>query len=102
MQADPSPTVVMCGNDVLAVGALRGAHDMGLTVPEDVSITGFDDIELARIVTPQITTVHVPHHEMGRKAAEVLIDIVEKRGTGASVELQSTVQMRGSLRNLNG
>lgn len=102
MQADPKPTVVMCGNDVLAVGALRGAREMGLSVPEDVSITGFDDIELARIVTPQITTVHVPHHEMGRKAAEALLDIVEKRSTGASVELKSTVQMRGSLRNLNG
>ena len=102
MQADVPPTVVMCGNDVLAVGALRGAQDMGLSVPQDVSITGFDDIELARIVTPQITTVHVPHREMGRKAAIALVDMVEKRSAGEVVELKSTLQIRGSLRNLNG
>ncbi len=100
MRAENRPTVVMCGNDVLAVGALRGARDMGLSVPEDVSITGFDDIELARIVTPQITTVHVPHREMGRKAAIALIDMVEKRGTGDTIELKSTVQLRDSLRDL--
>ncbi|OSQ51971.1 LacI family DNA-binding transcriptional regulator [Marivita geojedonensis] len=100
MASDDPPSVVMCGNDVLAVGALRGARDMGLSVPDDVSITGFDDIELARIVTPQITTVHVPHREMGRKAAQALIDMVEKRSTGASVELKSTLQIRDSLRDL--
>lgn len=100
MQADTRPTVVMCGNDVLAVGALRGARDLGLSVPEDVSITGFDDIELARIVAPQITTVHVPHREMGRKAAIALIDMVEKRAEGDTIELKSKVQLRDSLRDL--
>jgi LacI family transcriptional regulator len=100
MQAATPPTVVMCGNDVLAAGALRGAREMGLSVPGNVSITGFDDIELARIVTPQITTVHVPHREMGRKAAIALIDMVEKRGAGETIELKSTLQIRESLRDL--
>ena len=97
MAKTPRPTAVICGNDVLAVGALRGSRDMGLDVPQDVSITGFDDIELARIVTPALTTVHVPHREMGRKAAEALIDMVEKRSTTASVELPITLELRGSL-----
>ncbi|MGJ8603809.1 MAG: LacI family DNA-binding transcriptional regulator [Marivita sp.] len=100
MQVPTPPSVIMCGNDVLAVGALRGAQDMGVSVPQDVSITGFDDIELARIVTPQITTVHVPHREMGRRAAAALIDMVEKRSTGVSVELDVSVQIRGSLKDL--
>lgn len=100
MKLVPRPSVVMCGNDVLAVGALRGAREMGLNVPEDVSITGFDDIELARIVTPQITTVHVPHREMGRRAAEALIDMVEKRGAAESIKLAATLQIRGSLKDL--
>lgn len=100
IQAATPPTVVMCGNDVLAAGALRGARAMGLSVPGNVSITGFDDIELARIVTPQITTVHVPHREMGRKAAIALIDMVEKRGAGETIELKSTLQIRESLRDL--
>lgn len=91
------PSVVMCGNDVLGVGAMRGARHMGLRVPEDVSITGFDDIELARIVDPPLTTVHVPHRRMGREAAKALVEMVEKRSTTASVELQSVIQPGASL-----
>lgn len=91
------PTAVMCGNDVLAVGALRRARDMRLRVPDDVSITGFDDIELASIVSPLLTTVHVPHREMGATAARMLVDMVEGRGAGVSVELQSSLRLRESL-----
>ena len=97
MADDPRPTVVMCGNDVLAVGALRRAQEIGLRVPEDVSITGFDDIEIARIVTPSLTTVHVPHREMGRKAAVELVRILEHESDGVSVKLDATLQLRGSL-----
>ena len=53
MQGEAPPTAILCGNDVLAVGALRQAQEMALDVPGDVSITGFDDIELARIVSPR-------------------------------------------------
>ena len=91
------PTAVLCGNDVLAVGALRAARERGLDVPGDVSITGFDDIELARIVLPALTTVHVPHREMGRRAACELVDMVERKSIGASTELQTSVQIRDSL-----
>jgi len=64
---------------------------------DGLSITGFDDIERARIVTPQLTTMHVPHREMGRKAAEALIDMVERRSTTARIELPITLEQRGSL-----
>ncbi len=97
LQMGPRPTAVMCGNDVLAVGAMRAARAMGLDVPKDVSITGFDDIELATIVTPGLTTVHVPHREMGRRAAEELVNMVTRQSVGASVELQSSLRLRGSL-----
>jgi LacI family transcriptional regulator len=97
MQASPRPTAVMCGNDVLAVGALCRAREMGLDVPGDVSITGFDDIELARIVTPTLTTVHLPHREMGHKAAIELVNMVEGKSAGLSVELQSSLKIRESL-----
>ncbi|MEP5762371.1 MAG: LacI family DNA-binding transcriptional regulator [Litoreibacter sp.] len=69
MSRPDRPSVVICGNDVLGVGALARARDMGIDVPGDVSITGFDDIELAKVATPALTTVHVPHQEMGRNAA---------------------------------
>ncbi len=97
MQTTPRPGVVMCGNDVLAVGALRRARQMGLSVPADVSITGFDDIELARIVTPTLTTVHVPHREMGRRAAEELVGMLQGGGKGPVIELHSTLCLRESL-----
>lgn len=97
MSLDARPTAVMCGNDVLAVGAIKRARERNIDVPGEVSITGFDDIELARIVDPELTTVHVPHREMGRKAACELIDIVENKSAGKAIELQSTLRMRGSL-----
>ena len=97
MRSATPPTAVMCGNDVLAVGALRRAREMGLSVPGDVSITGFDDLELARIVTPALTTVHVPHRKMGREAARELVKMVEKKSLGTSTELDSWIVIRESL-----
>ncbi|KIN62167.1 putative transcriptional regulator, lacI family [Sulfitobacter noctilucicola] len=97
MDGGNRPTVIMCGNDVLAAGALKRAKERGLGVPKDLSITGFDDIELARIVTPALTTVHVPHREMGRKAAQELVSILEKRGAGHSVALETKLMIRDSL-----
>lgn len=97
LMAEHAPTAVMCGNDVLAVGALRRAAQMGLDVPGDVSITGFDDIELSEIVSPGLTTVHVPHREMGRRAAQALISLRNGDAPGTSVELQTHIAWRETL-----
>lgn len=91
------PSVVMCGNDVLAAGALSRARTMGIRVPDDVSITGFDDIDIAEIVTPALTTVHVPHRAMGRGAARMLIAMRNGEDPGPSVELKATIANRESL-----
>ena len=95
-QADP-PTAILCGNDVLAVGALRRAREMNIDVPGEVSITGFDDIELAQVAVPSLTTVHVPHREMGRKAAQMLVRLVQGSGPVETVELQADLRLRESL-----
>lgn len=100
MKMAPRPTAVMCINDVLAVGAMRQARKMGLDVPGDVSVTGFDDIELASLVTPQLSTVHVPHRQMGRLAAEELVRMVEGESAGASLRLDSPLRLRGSVRRI--
>lgn len=92
-----APTVVMCGNDVLAVGALRRARELGLDVPGQVSITGFDDIELAQIAVPTLTTVHVPHREMGRSAARALVAMVQGDGPVRGSELKAEIRLRDSL-----
>jgi LacI family transcriptional regulator len=97
MRSTTPPTAILCGNDVLAAGALKRAREMGVAVPGDVSITGFDDIELADIVTPGITTMHVPHREMGRCAAELLLALRNGERDGRSMELDATLRWRESL-----
>ncbi len=91
------PTAVMCGNDVLAAGAMGAARDLGLAVPKDVSITGFDDIELAQVTSPGLTTVHVPHAQMGAKAADALVARVAQDAPLISVKLPTRLVMRGTL-----
>lgn len=98
LMAQPNrPTAVICGNDVLAVGAIARARALGLDVPGDVSITGFDDIELAKIVSPALTTVQVPHRKMGRMAARALIEMVETKTAVTSIKLNTKLKMRASL-----
>lgn len=92
----PCPTAVFCGNDVLAVGALRRAHEMGMSVPKDVSIIGFDDIELAQITNPPLTTVHVPHREMGRRAALSLANLLKDGTPLENIELPAKAVFRGT------
>ena len=98
VQLDAMPTVIMCGNDVLAAGVVSKARDLGISVPDDISVTGFDDIELAKHVFPALTTVHVPHRQMGRIAAESLIDMIENRIVKASHQLDVHIVMRASLK----
>ena len=94
---DPSITAVLCGNDVLAVGAIQRAKAQGLSVPEDISITGFDDIELASVVEPGLTTVHVPHMRMGEAAATALLGMRDGSHNVAAVKLETHVVVRASL-----
>lgn len=94
----PRPSAILCANDVLAIGALKRARAMGVRVPEDVSITGFDDIELAQVADPALTTVHVPHREMGQAAALCLVHML--RGEAAprhAQELMTELRLRESL-----
>lgn len=93
----PRTTAVLCGNDVLAVGALRAARQAGLRVPDDISITGFDDIDLATLAEPGLTTVHVPHRDMGRRAARALLDAIASGTPPVGVQLATDIRQRGSL-----
>jgi len=67
------PTAIFCANDSMAIGGLRAVHDAGLHVPEEVTVTGFDDIPLAHYLSPPLTSVHAPIFEMGERAATRLI-----------------------------
>lgn len=70
---DPGVEAVFFTSDVFAVGAIHACRELGLSVPEDVGIAGFHDLEIGRVVTPALTTVHVPALEMGRRAGEMIL-----------------------------
>ena len=72
-------TAIFCFNDIAAIGAIRALKDAGCSVPGDVSVVGFDDIQSAAYYTPSLTTVSQPLMEMGRKGAEVLLDRIANR-----------------------
>lgn len=74
--ADQRPTALICANDLMAIGALSHCRSVGLRVPQDVSIVGFDDLPLASLLTPALTTVRQPAREMGVAAANLLLSIV--------------------------
>lgn len=97
LREDPGVTSIFCGNDVLAVGALGRARELGIKVPDDLSVLGFDDIELARIAYPPLTTVHVPHREMGRRAGLALAQRVTSERPLVPIELKTKPVFRKTL-----
>lgn len=97
LQQKPEITCVFCANDVLAAGALWQAHLMGIEVPEQMSITGFDDIALAQVMTPALTSVRLRHKHMGRVAGERLLTAVETGQTVQSENIAYSIVFRESL-----
>jgi LacI family transcriptional regulator len=91
----PRPTAIVCGNDVLALGALVECRARGLKVPDDISIVGFDNFELSEHSNPPLTTINVPAEEMGTKAAAYLL----ARLNGAEASLHSSVNVQLILRD---
>ncbi|QJR34644.1 LacI family DNA-binding transcriptional regulator [Gemmatimonas groenlandica] len=94
----PRPTAVFCANDLMAIGALKQALTVGLSLPADLSVVGCDDIELARYVTPELTTISVPARELGARAARLLLQLIEQstQRVSASRLLPVRLVTRGS------
>ena len=73
------PTAIFCANDRMAVGCYEALKELGLSIPDDISVVGYDDDEVARHLSPQLTTLVLPHHLMGRWAVEKALSLVEAR-----------------------
>ncbi|MDX6761384.1 substrate-binding domain-containing protein, partial [Streptomyces sp. F8] len=71
------PTAIVCDDDILAAGACKAARRLGLRVPEDLSVTGFDDLALATAVEPELTTVHLPAERVGEQGMAALLAVLE-------------------------
>jgi DNA-binding LacI/PurR family transcriptional regulator len=78
LRAPDPPTAILAMSDILAIGALEAAAEEGVTVPEELSVVGFDDSPVALHATPPLTTVAQPHEEKGRLAARWLMEEVER------------------------
>lgn len=79
LRSDRRPTAVFVCNDLMAIGALCAAHEAGVRVPDELSVVGFDDIELARFASPPLTTVAQPKRRIGALAVDMLIERVSRR-----------------------
>lgn len=94
---DAPPSAIVCGNDVLALGVMLEAIAMGTAVPGAVSVTGFDDLDLAREIPPGLTTIHAPLVDMGRLAADYLVaDDGDSEEPLRHIELRAELVVRGS------
>lgn len=82
MSLDSMPTAVFCGNDDMAIGLMHRLRAAGILCPRDISIMGFDDIDIGAMLDPSLTTMHQPREQIGRRATQALIDIIEGTGTG--------------------
>ena len=92
----PRPTAVICGNDVLAIGAINEALTLGLQVPAQISVTGFDDLPIASLLIPSLTTVRVPMRELGSLAAQHLLALIAGEPMNAARELPVELIVRDS------
>jgi LacI family transcriptional regulator len=97
LAAHPQVTALFCFNDLVAVGALQVCAELGRRVPEDIAVVGYDDIPLAALVTPSLTTCRAPRYELGAEAVRLLLkQIREDVETGEEIVLQTQLVIRAS------
>jgi LacI family transcriptional regulator len=95
------PSVIVTGNNLATIGVMRAVRELGLTVPDDVSLVGFDDFEWANLFEPRLTLVEQPCAELGRQAATLLIErIAAPTGPRRSLRLPTMLNVRASCRSV--
>jgi LacI family transcriptional regulator, galactose operon repressor len=90
------PTAIICGHDIIAVGAIAACQERGIAIPKDLSLTGFEDLELASSVIPPLTTVHFPAGELGARAGEEILKRIQSPPIEAQIELPIRLVVRGT------
>lgn len=83
LKVNPQVTAVFCMSDLMASGFMRRCQELGVQIPEQLSVVGFDDIDLARYVTPKLTTIRQNFHQFGSEACRLLVELIQtpKKGT---------------------
>jgi LacI family transcriptional regulator len=93
LEAGAQFTALVAGNDLMALGCYDALVERGLSCPDDVSIVGFNDMPFADKFNPPLTTVRIPHYEMGRRAAELLLERIEADGTAPGDDIVLPVEL---------
>lgn len=97
LSAPERPDIVFAANDMMAIGFLEVAEEMGVTVPDDVAVIGCDDIYIAGLLRPALSSVHMPKYELGRRGAELLLDrMADPTRPTRHLELEATPVARES------
>lgn len=96
------PTAVFCCNDVMALGAISAIGEKGLSVPQDISIIGYDDIHASRFYAPPLTTIHQSKMRLGIMAMDLLIArMTDKNKEPAKIEMHPELVIRKSVKKLD-
>ncbi|EKF9121905.1 substrate-binding domain-containing protein [Vibrio cholerae] len=96
------PSALFVSNDMMAMGVIQAASQRGLRVPDDLSLIGYDDVHIAKFMTPALTTIHQPKYRLGKAAVDTLLYRLENPNTTAQVvQLEPTLAVRSSVRKLD-
>ncbi|GHX10696.1 substrate-binding domain-containing protein [Vibrio cholerae] len=96
------PSALFVSNDMMAMGVIQAANQRGLRVPDDLSLIGYDDVHIAKFMTPALTTIHQPKYRLGKAAVDTLLYRLENPDTTAQVvQLEPTLVVRSSVCSLN-
>ena len=79
LKVEKRPTAIFCGDDYMAIGVMERIMEEGFSIPDDIAIIGFDDIELAAYVKPALTTIRQPIYELGKTAAQILLNLINSK-----------------------
>jgi LacI family transcriptional regulator len=94
----PRPTAIFASNDLMALGALLAARELGLHCPKDISIIGFDNLDLGVFTDPALSSVHQPGYQMGARAARLLLERIKgKKGRSQQIVLPTELKIRNSV-----
>jgi DNA-binding LacI/PurR family transcriptional regulator len=93
LSLEARPTAVVCATDLLALATMHTARELGLDVPGDVAVGGFDDFPFSQFTRPALTTVRIPAYEMGREAARILIDHLAGGGSETAEQIEFSVEL---------
>ena len=94
LRMDELPTAVLCGNDILAMGAVAECQASGIRIPDEISIADFDDLDMNSQIKPALNTVYVPSAEMGENAAEYLVAKIRQEPLEPPTEIETKLMIR--------